>query len=64
MGSKDNSLCSGLGPFSWHKGDGEWSAKVFGVSNLHRAIVGTISPSKGGEFLGAVGCVGDDSSNS
>lgn len=64
IGSKDRSLCSSLGPFCWHKGDGELSAKVFRVSNLHRAIVGTMGPRKGGESVGGVECLGDDSSNS
>lgn len=64
VGSKDNFLCSGLGPFCCHKGDGEWSAKVFGVSNLHRAFAGTVGPRKGGESVGGAGCLGDGSSNS
>lgn len=64
IGSKDHSLFSGLGPFCWHKRDGEWSAKVFRVLNLHRPIVGTMGPRKGGEPVGGVGCLGDDSSNS
>lgn len=64
VGSKDHFLCSSLGPFCLHKGDGEWSEKVFGVSNLHRAFVGTVGPRKGGESVGGAGCLGDDSSNS
>lgn len=46
------------------QGEGESAAKVSGVLNLCRAIVVTINPQKGAEFVGGIVCLADDNSNS